>query len=500
MKIRILGALALFALLLAPVASAGEPGQLVVAVDALGDHLDPHRAPGNSAHVLMTIFDGITRLDTNGNLQPSLAESWEAVNDTTWVFDLRKDVTFHNGEKFDADVVIANLERMSDPNEPRASYSFNVFESWRKTGDYQFEITTVAPDPLLPARMKSFFIAPLSMLANPKSDDFNRLPIGTGPFKFVQWIPDDRIVLAANEDYFRGAPQFDRLVFRSIPEASSRVSELVTGGVDLVAGLQPEFIDLVESGQDTRVMTRTSPVNEVIILRTDVESPLQDVRVRQALNYAIDFNTIIDTVLSGYAHRYATVVHPFVLGYDETVTPYPYDPEEARKLLAEAGYPDGFAIDFDITPSVGGTNNVEVAQAIVSYLDQVGVKVNLRVHEYGVMRTLVYGDRTAAPMIRWQWKTWDNDPDGVFYGLFHTDGTGSFNSDPQIDEMIMAARFNLDQADRARIYGELQAVAKEQAPLIFMYYTDSIYGVSERVEWEPRIDERLYLYEAKLKD
>lgn len=487
-------------LLAAPAAMAANPGELVIAVEALGDHLDPHRAPGNSAHVLMALFDGITRLDVDGNLSPSLATSWEAISDTTWVFNLQEGVTFHNGEAFNADVVIANLDRMSDPNEPRASYSFDVFAGWRKTGEYQFEISTVAPDPLLPARMKNFFIAPPSMLGNPKSDDFNRHPIGTGPFKFVEWIADDRIVLAANEDYYLGAPEVKRLVFRSIPEASSRVSELLTGGVDIVTGLQPEFIGLVEANQGTSVVTRVSPINEVIILRTDVESPLQDVRVRQALNYAVDFDTIITTLLSGYAHRHATVVHPFVLGYNPDVEPYEYDPERARALLTEAGYPDGFSIDFDITPSVGGTNNIEVAQAIVAYLAEVGVNVNLRVHEYGVMRTLVYGDRTAAPMIRWQWKTWDNDPDGILYGMFHSKGTGTFNSDPHVDEQVIAARFNLDQEDRARIYGELQEYIKEQATQLFMYYTDSIYGVADRVNWAPRIDERLYFYEVTFND
>jgi peptide/nickel transport system substrate-binding protein len=448
----------------------------------------------------MHVFDGLTALDVDGNLMPALAASWEATSDTTWVFNLREDVTFHSGEAFDASVVIANLERMRDPNEPRANYSFDVIQGWRATGPYQIEVTTVAPDPLLAARMKSFFMAPPSMLDNPKSDDFNRHPVGTGAFRFVEWVPDERIVLEANPDYFRGPPQFDRLIFRAIPEGSSRVSELLTGGVDVVAGLQPEFIDLVESGASTHVSTRVSPINDFIILRTDVESPLQDVRVRQALNYAVDIDTIIETILSGYATRHATLVHPFVLGYNPDVKPYEYDPEKARQLLTEAGYPDGFSIDFDLTPSIGGINNVEVAQAIVEQLAQVGVDVNLQVLEYGVARTRVYGDRSASPMIRWQWKTWDNDPDGIFYGLLHSTGLGSFNNDPAIDELVMAGRFNLDQEERAQIYSKIQEIIKEEATHIFLYYSDAIYGVSDRVEWVPRIDERLFFYEAVLKE
>ena len=498
MKRLTLGILALAVLGVAQLALASQHSQLVVAVDAFGDHLDPHRPPGNAAHTLMHIFDGLTALDEDGNLVPALAESWQAIDDTTWVFDLRQDVTFHNGEAFDASVVIANLQRMSDPNEPRANYSFDVVEGWRETGPYQFEITTVAPDPLLAARMKSFWMAPPSMLENARSDDFNRHPIGTGPFVFVEMAADERIVLAANPDYFRGPAQFDRLVFRAIPEASSRVSELLTSGVDVVAGLQPEFLDLVESGSTTHVRTRVSPINDFIILRTDIESPLQDVRVRQAMNYAVDIDTIIETLLSGYATRHATIVHPFVLGYNPDVTPYPYDPERARALLAEAGYPDGFSVDFDVTPAVGGINNLEVAQAIVEQLSRVGIDVNLRNHEYGVMRTRVYGDRSASPMIRWQWKTWDNDPDGIFYGLLHSAGLGSFNSDPVIDELVMAGRFNLDQEDRARIYAEVQEIIKEEATHIFLYYSDAIYGIADGVDWTPRIDERLFFYEAQI--
>ena len=484
----------------ASVFAAGQKEEgLVVAVDSLGDHLDPHRPPGNAAHPLMALFDGLTRLDADGNLQPSIAESWESVNDTTWRFKIREGIKFHNGEALDAELVKLNLDRMMDPDEPRAKYSFSVVESYRVVDENTIEVVTVASDPLLPHRMTGMLIAPKSMLANAKSTDFNAGPIGTGPFKFVEWVPEERITLVANEEYFRGAPEIKQLTFRPIPEKYAQISELLTGGVDVVENIPPDFIEKIEANDLAGIVTKPSPVNHTIILRTDVESPFTDKRVRQAMNYAVNVDEIIESMFQGYAHREATCVHPWVFGFNADVKPYSEDLDKAKALLAEAGYADGFEIDFEVCPAVGDLYNMEVAQIIVEQLKRVGVKVNLQSVEYGVMRRKVYGDRTVVPMFRWNWKTWYNDPDGVMYGFFHSDSIGAFVKNPELDKMIMDARFNLDQADRDAIYKKLQEYVREEAYHIALYYLDTIYGVSSRIEWEPRADARLYFYDVKLK-
>jgi peptide/nickel transport system substrate-binding protein len=217
------------------------------------------------------------------------------------------------------------------------------------------------------------------------------------------------------------------------------------------------------------------------------------------MNYAVNVDAIIDSMFGGYAHREATCVHPWVFGFNPDVKPYSEDLDKAKKLLAEAGYPDGFKIDFEVCPAVGDLYNMEVSQIIVEQLKRVGIEVNLMSVEYGVMRRKVYGDRTVVPMFRWMWKTWYNDPDGVMYGFFHSESIGAFVKNPELDKMIMDARFNLDQAEREAIYKRLQEYVKEEAYHIALYYLDTIYGVSSQIDWEPRADARLYFYEVKTK-
>lgn len=477
--------------------AATPSGQIVVALDSLGDHLDPHRPPGNAAHCLMALFDGLTEFDAQGNIEPALATSWEIVGDTTWRFHIREGVVFHNGESLDANTIKGNLDRMMDPNEPRASYNFSVIASYSVVDEYTLDVTTVGTDPLMPYRMADLRIAPTSMLGNPKSTDFNKHPVGTGPFKFVEWIPDERIVLEAFDGYFQGAPSVKTVVFKSIPEKSTQIAELITGGVDIVENVPPELVNLVKGSSKARIETIPDMVNHVIQLRSDIDSPLSNKKVRQALNYAVDVQSIIDTLLGGYAHREATVVHPFVFGYNADVTPYNYDPDKAKALLADAGYPDGFKVEFDVCPAIG---DLEVAQAIVAQLAQVGIEAQLNSVEYGLMRSKVLQDKTVAPMFWWQWKTWWNDPDSVMQGLFASDSIASFTRNAALDALITAGRYNSDQNAREQIYGALQVLLKEEAPAIFLYYLDSLYGISNRVDWQPRTDGRLFFYNATVQD
>ncbi len=474
--------------------------ELVAAVTSLGTHLDPHRPPGSAAHLIMHLYDGLTRLDAEGDLHPSLAVSWEAIDETTWRFRIAEGVTFHNGEELDAHVVKMNFDRMMDPNEPRASYTFRVVESYEVVDDYTLDVTTVAPDPLLAFRMSSMLIAPASMVVNPKSDEFNSAPVGTGPFAFADQASGDYVSFIAHENYFLGAPSIGRVTFREIPEKGTQVAELITGGVDLVEMVPPELLPRVEQSGLARVVTAPSPINNIISLRSDIDSPVAVRKVRQAMNYAVDVEAIIDTVLGGYANRYATVVHPFVLGYNPDVSPFPYDPDKARELLAEAGYPNGFAVDFDVNPAIGGHNIMEVAEVMVAQLAAVGIQVRLNSVEYGVMVDRVLSLDTVAPMFAWDWKTWYNDPDGVLNGLFHSSSIASFTRNAALDELIEAGRHTLDTAAREQIYEAVQVLLKYYAPGIFLYYADLTYGVSNRVEWGPRADERLYFYGAILLD
>lgn len=495
------GKLALSILLLLITGLGLAQKDIVIGADTNGEHYDPQRGLSGSAHIMMAMFDGLTRLDPDGTLRPSLAESWELVNNNTWRFTIRQGVKFHNGESLDANVVKLNIDRLITPHQTRASLGSTVTGA-TVVDDYTIDITTVDTDPLLPSKATGFLIGPASMEQDPDNDstEFNRHPIGTGPFKFVEDVPGEYIRLEANPDHWNGAPEATSLTFRIIPDRSVQLAELISGGVDFIENVTPELIDLVNRSGVAHVIQTGSAISHTIVFRQDVESPLRDKRVRQAINYGVDIDTIIDNVLSGYATPLATVVLPIALGYNPDVTRYPYDPERARELLAEAGYPDGVAIEFDFTPSIGELYNTEVLQAIARQLEGVGIKLHLNSLEYGIAIQRVYGDDTVNPAFRWQWKTWYNDPDSILYGFFSTGGSASYVSYPEIDDMLHRARYNLDNEERAQIYRDLQVIIKEEAIHLPLYNLQTLYGVSDRLDWQPRVDGRLYFAQTKFRD
>lgn len=479
-------------------ALGAEPGEIIVVQAGFGSHMDPHRGWGDNAHILQSIYDGLTRIDAEGNLHPGLAESWEQVTPETVRFHLRQGVKFHNGDELTADVVKLNVERMSDPNEPRQSYSFK-FTGCTVVDKYTIEITESPADPLFINKISYMGIAAAELCGYAKSDQFAKTPIGTGPFKFVEWITDQRVVLAANDDYWRGAPVIRKIIFRSIPELSTRISELVTGGVDIVAGIPSEFVPQVEASGSVRIVPMVSMVNRVILFRCDQpDSPFAKKEVRQAMNYAVNVDLIIETVLGGRAHREAAVVHPTDFGFNPSVKPYPYDPEKAKSLLAAAGYPNGFKVDFDYNPTsaTSGPKLNDVVQAIVADLAQVGVEANLIAYDQAAMSSRIYKARNVSPMFDFGWKTWYNDPGDTFYGLFHSESIYAYTTNAEIDSLIIAGRAEMDREKARPIYEKIQELLFDDAPAIFLWYVDDLYAVSNRVNWTPRVDGRIYLYDA----
>lgn len=495
---RLIAICALAMAILAGLPVVGAANEITIALVGDGDHLDPHRPPGNGVHAMMHIYDGLTALTADGELIPALAESWRALNDLTWEFTIRRGVRFHNGESLDAHVVARNFERVLDPNQPRASYNFHIISSVEVTDDYTVVVHTKVPDSLFPYRMQGLFIGPASMMDNPEPDDFNRHPVGTGPFRFVRWDRGEQLVLEANPDYWRGRPALDRIIMRSIPEAATRIAELLAGGVDVVEGLAPEQISLVERSGRARVVSRPSMINNFVTFNTLKDGPLADRRVRQAINHAVDVETIIAALLDGTAHRHATIFHPQVLGYNANIKPYEYDPARARALLESAGYGNGFTLELGVNESIAGTGAIEVAQAIANQLGQVGIRVQLRNIEYGAMRQMVLVDRTPPDMFMWIWKTWFQHPDELLTGVIHSNGIASYYSNPVVDSLIDRARATLDRDVQAELYSRIQEFLWGDAPLLFLYYGSDIYGISPHLNWEPREDARLYFYEASL--
>lgn len=471
---------------------------VVVMQSADANTLDPTMNRETPTYnVLINIFDALLFKEADGSMSPGLAESWAAVDAVTWEFTLREGVTFHNGEPLTAEAVRFTITRILDPEtESPIRRGFSFIEAVEVTGELTLTITTSSPQPLAEIYFSELMIIPPAYFQEVGADAFAERPIGTGPFRVIRWQRDVELELAANPDYWRGPPSIDRLIFRPVPEAITRFSSLSAGEADLIVNLPPSLIPSVQSLNTARLEAVDSARVIYIGINTLHEGPLQDPRVRQALNYAVDIDAIITGIFNGFATPTTTLLTAIDFGYNPDLSPYPYDPERARALLAEAGHADGFTLTLG-TPNGRYINDVQVAQAVAAQLEAIGLTVTLDVREYGAyVGDLFAGNAPDLYLIGWGNAPFDAD--FILYPLSHSDGLLSYYRNPELDALLEAARTTLDRAARRNAYITATALLQEEAPMIFLYKQQDAYGVSNRLDWTPRADEFLWLYSATL--
>jgi peptide/nickel transport system substrate-binding protein len=448
-------------------------------------------------NVLMNLFDALLFKEPDGSFSPGLATSWEAVDDTTWTFELREGVSFHNGEPFTAEAVVYTIERILDPETASPiQRGFSFIESAEVEGDYGVTITTTSAQPLAETYFSELMIVPPGYFEEVGADAFAREPVGTGPYRFVSWQPDVSLRLQANADYWRGAASVQELEFRPVPEAVTRFSSLSAGETDLITSVPPSLTSSVESAPNARLETVESARVIYIGMNTLQEGPLQDTRVRQALNHAVDVDAIAQGIFGGLATPTTTLLTEADFGYTDAVSPYTHDPERARELLAEAGYEDGFEVTLG-TPNGRYTNDVQVAQAVAAQLGEVGVRANVEVREYGAYVGELFSGN-APDLFLIGWGNAPLDADFILYPLLRTDDLLSYYSNPQLDTLLDQGHTTLNRDEREAAYAEALEIIQEEAPMIFLYKQVDAYGVSERLSWTPRADEFLWLYSATL--
>ena len=445
-----------------------------------------------NAQVVDNIFDRLIMRDENMELVPGLATEWSQIDDTTWEFKLREGVQFHNGEDFNAEAVKYSIDRVLNPDNNAPTYSYiKTVESVDIVDDYTVRVHTNIPDPLIPARFCRYptEIVPPKYVEEVGQEEFSQNPVGTGPYKFVSWEKDDGVVLEANEDYWDGEPEVKKVTWRSIPESSTRISALLTGEVDIVAAVPPEELSRLESDDSVRVSEVERGGNTVFIgLKTD-EAPFDNVKVRQALNYAVDVDSIVKNVLNDTAVVTSSLIGPKDFGYDGEPEGYEYNPEKAKQLLAEAGYPDGFSATLD---SVNWyTKCDDVAQAVAAQLAEVGITITVNPVESTVYRTSVpAGEQSAMYFLGWS-STNTLDADAAIYSVLHSSDSYSTYNNPEVDAMLDQARSSMDDAEREQLYSDIQKIVLEDAPRIFLYQENKYLGVSNDIVWEGRIDDAI---------
>ncbi|MGO1589412.1 MAG: glutathione ABC transporter substrate-binding protein, partial [Alkalibacterium gilvum] len=407
-------------------------GDLVIAQLSDAVSLDPHGSNDTpSSNVAYNIYESLLVTDENMELQPGLATDWEMVDDLTWQFDLREDVTFHDGSEFNADVVKANFDRILDEDiaSPRA-FLYEMVEEINVVDDYTIEFVTEYPFSPLPAHishngggiMSAELIeedyAALENGEEPGSA-INQNPVGTGPFVFDSWTSGDEIVLKQNEDYWNGAPALDSITFRVVPEGSTRLADLETGAVHVSDPISPSDMSRVENTSGVRVNQQPSVSLSYIGFNAEKE-PYDNKLVRQALSKAIDKDTIIEGIYQGIGLPATSPLAPDVFGYDEDVSGLEYNVEEAKELLAEAGYEDGFSTTLWTNDN---QDRIDIATNVQAQLQEIGVDVEIEIVEWGA-----YLENTAAgehDMFILGWSTVTGDADYGMYPLFHSDNYGT---------------------------------------------------------------------------
>lgn len=472
---------------------SGPTGSIVIGDGGDPSTLDPQYADdGFERNVNDNIYEMLLHRDAEGNIGAGLATDWEQVDDTTWRFTLRQGVEFHNGEPFNADAVVYSVERIIDPefNSEQISFVETVIGA-EAVDEFTVNILTGGPDPILPARMSWMKIVP-PVYTEDNPDEFVSNPVGTGPYKFVEWARGDHVTLEANEDYWGGAPSIATVTIRPIEEDATRLAALQAGEVDLITGLIPEYLAQVENSVAIHGL-------EFPWIRINIDNPpLDDVRVRQALNYAIDKEALADALYGGYAGvadgQILTSGH---FGYNPDVEAYPYDPEMAMDLLEDAGA-TGATLEL-VGESGRWLKDKELVEAVATQLEAVGLNIEVNIAEWSDWLDLLFAGREAAPDL--QYSSHDNvllDADRTLSGMFTLGGSQAAYNNPTVDQLVEDARTETDVATREDMYHQAVQTIHDEAACIFLLNLDNIYGLSERLEWTPRLDGRIMVGEMTL--
>ncbi len=476
--------------------------------------LDPHYhnlGPNNS--MVQHIFDRLVHQDANQNLQPGLAVSWKPTTQTTWEFKLRQGVKFHDGSDFDANDVTFTLNRV--PNVPNSPSPFTRYTkaiaSTEVVDSHTIRFTTKDPAPLLPV-----FLAQVNILSDqiasdkPEGKTTEQLnngdgTIGTGPYKFVEWVRGDRIVLARNDNYWGGKEPWDKVTFKPLSNKGARVAALLAGQVDMIE--KPPSADLANLRTNDKVSISQGPSNRVIYVHLDShaepsvaitdtggKNPLKDARVRQALSIAINRKAISDRVMEGLGMPAGELLTPGMFGTTPGIAPIAYDPKKAKELLTAAGYPNGFSTNLG-TPNDRYINDAQVAQAVAAMWERIGIKVNVQ----AFTKSVFFKSRNQYKFSTYLagWGAGTGEMSSPLVALVATrnkeKGMGGTNrgrySNPKLDALLEQATSTVDDAKREALLQQASKMAMEDYAIIPLHFEVTPWATRKGLKYNPRADQ-----------
>ncbi|WP_153731019.1 ABC transporter substrate-binding protein [Sporosarcina obsidiansis] len=485
-------------------------GTMVYARGADSVGLDPiNITDGESIRVTHAIFETLFEYDKDLQLQPKLAESYETSEDgLTWTLALKKDVKFHDGTDFNADAVVFNFERWMDPdNEYHIGdfpyYPF-LYGGFKGDEDHKIDYVKAVDEHTVEIKLKekiapfiSYLAIPMFGMASPTAieqynERFFENPVGTGPFKFDSWTRNDKIIVKANEDYYvENQPLLDQIIFTVVPDNSARLNVLLSGEADFIDGMNPEDAKTVEDDENLELVKRPS-FNEGFMVMNTQKAPFDDVKVRQAINMAIDKKALVNGFYSGFAEVAKNPVPPALWGYHDEIEDYKFDVDTAKALLAEAGYPDGFETEIWTmnNPRPYLPQPMKTAEAIQANLQEIGIEAKIVTYEWAT-----YLEKTGAgqhPMALYGWTGVMADPDNFLYpNLSNTNmevpaNNKAFYDNEEFQNLIEQARVTFDQDERIKLYKKAQEIFHEDAPWVPLAHTTPPIGFAKYVKgYEP---------------
>ncbi len=473
-----------------PDAEPAERTRVVVALTEDVNKLDPMDGAGSHEwRVMYELADTLFDRNPDGSASPALANSMtQSADGMSWIIELRDDVYFHNGDHMTSADLVWTIERAPTLPSSVGTY-WSAVESVQALDDYTVEVTMSEPDALLAHNATRTAVLPAEYFESVGVDEYSRAPVAAGAFKFVEWIPDERIVLEAFDDYWRGRPEIDEVIFRVIPQEASQVAALLAGEIDITVAISPESVEQIRATGTADVRATPSLDRLRVMIDTNVP-PLDIVEVRQAINYAMDVDLICEELLSGFCAPIPTGLHPAEAGYLD-IEPYGYNPDRARELLAEAGFPDGIPEPINLSINLREMGAEDVGAAIGEMLNAVGIPTTLEMQNPQDFREAVTPPKTNGPLL-----FQSHSAGGGFHvvnnmmQIFHCDGNerhSGYYCNPEVDRRSEEAQqiWATDQERAIQLYQEAQQIMFDDAAAGFLYYEVHHHGVASNLVWEP---------------
>ena len=475
--------------------------------------VDPHFMNQDAlTAVSLHMYETLVALDPDSRLVPSLATSWKAINDTTWEFKLRKGVKFHNGDEMTAEDVAFSITRPATLKNSPAPYTgyTKAIVSHKIVDPYTIQFTTAAAYPLLPNDLNRIFIVNKKQVEKATTEDFNlgKVEAGTGPFKLVKFNKGQNIELVRNDNYWGEKPAWDKVMLKMLPNDPARMSALLSGDVQAVEKVQPNLVGKFKFSRETTVFGK--PSTRVVFLFVDVrdttpfaydksgkkldKNPIKDARVRQAISKLIDRSVLTEKTLDKLALPTGNIAAPGMFGYNQTLKPETYDLAGAKKLLADAGYPDGFTITF-FAPNDRFINGEEVALTIGQMLTKGGINTKVETMPFSTFVGKASKKELGFGMLGWG--VGGGEPSGALRGLIATTdkdkGMGAYNwasySNPKFDSLLTDALKTVDDHKREKLLTDATEVALKDYAVIPLYNQVVTWAVKKGIKYAPRADE-----------